>query len=219
MEPPLQVGVTEVGLERTCSPAVTQLAAEIRVVEDLADERPECLEVGRVVESAGPVSPSITWSTIPPTALATTAVPFSIASATVRPKPSAMLFWVTIGRVALQCVDDRGVLLQVVHRQAHQLNPSADCVGQTRASGSSSPRAPARPRDRRQPPTRPDRPARVRRRDRSRRGSANASITPIMSFITSQRETCTTIGVSGPEGGPVRTMSHIRSTRPGEPSV
>jgi dienelactone hydrolase len=36
-----------------------------------------------------PVSPSISWSTMPPTALATTGVSFSIASATVSPNPSA----------------------------------------------------------------------------------------------------------------------------------
>ena len=35
------------------------------------------------------------WSSIPPTRLATTGRPFHIASATVRPKPSARLFWTT----------------------------------------------------------------------------------------------------------------------------
>ena len=40
-----------------------------------------------------------------------------------------------------------------------------------------------------------------------------------MSFIESQREICTTSGTSGPGGGPVRTTSHISSTRPGDPSI
>jgi len=48
--------------------------------------------------------------------------------------------------------------------------------------------------------------------------SVKATITPVMSFIRSHRETCTTSGTSGAGGGPLCSTSACRSTRPGEPS-
>src|SRR6266511_3643078 len=48
--------------------------------------------------------------------------------------------------------------------------------------------------------------------------SANAVMTPSMSFMRSQRDTCTTSGASAGGGGPVWSTSAWRSTRPGEPS-
>ena len=50
-------------------------------------------------------------------------------------------------------------------------------------------------------------------------GSAAATRTGPSLASIARRQTWTIIGVSGVVGGPVRTMSHIRSTRPGEPSV
>lgn len=51
----------------------------------------EGVEIGWVGEQM-PSRPSSIWSTMPPTALATTGRPFHIASVTVRPKPSSRLF-------------------------------------------------------------------------------------------------------------------------------
>ena len=56
------------------------------------------------------------------------------------------------------------------------------------------------------------------RRCRSTTCSANPLITPLMSFIASQRDACSTTGTSGGGGGPVPRRSTCRVTRPCEPS-
>ena len=68
--------------------------------------------------------------------VATTGRPFHIASATVSPKPSATLFWATTAARALERVDDRRVLLEVVHRQRGEVH-----AGRARRPGARSRRA------------------------------------------------------------------------------
>ena len=50
---------------------------------------------GRAGSSSRTPDSGVTWSTMPPTAEATTGRDFHMASVTVRPKPSCMLFWTT----------------------------------------------------------------------------------------------------------------------------
>ena len=74
---------------------------------------------------------------------------FHIASATVSPKPSAKALLEDHTRVALQSVDNRGVLLDILHRQRAEVHPPThsrrqlmprrpDLVENLGASGSSA---------------------------------------------------------------------------------
>ena len=71
-----------------------------RIVEELANDFPEPRQIVWVLEQHTRSRRSSIWSLIPPTALATTARDFHIASATVSPKPSWMLFWTTLSNGA-----------------------------------------------------------------------------------------------------------------------
>ena len=101
----------------------------VRIREQLADPARRS-PAGRAARRASPCSPSSIWSWMPPTAVATTGRPFHIASATVSPKPSAMLFCTTTSGAALQRVDDHGVLVRVLHRQHRQVHPPPRRAGQ-----------------------------------------------------------------------------------------
>ena len=101
--------------------------------------------------SSTPVTPSTIWSWIPPALLATTGRAFHIASATVSPKPSARLFCDHHLRAALDRVDDRGVLLDVVHRQAGEVHPRPHRRRERRAQRRGPRPGPRRPRGRRRP--------------------------------------------------------------------
>ena len=67
---------------------------------------------------------------MPPTALATTALPFHIASATVSPNPSARLFWQTTDAWRCKRVGDRGILVVVGGWEKGQVDVTANDGGQ-----------------------------------------------------------------------------------------
>ena len=69
-----------------------------------------------------PLRPSTIWSWIPPIRDATTARAFHIASATVSPNPLRNALLHDHVGPPLQRVDDRSVLLEIVHRQACQVH-------------------------------------------------------------------------------------------------
>jgi hypothetical protein len=155
---------------------------------------------------------------MPPTRLATTGRVFHIASATVRPNPSAKLFWTTtvdercsaftmnafsmgssIGRLTrwtrLRCSDGR-----CLHAWMFSASTSV-------ASGSSSTEAAAGP---------------ASTRCASRTGSTyrtNASRTPMWSFSRSQREICITIGWSGGAGASSTDSARWRTGTTGPASI
>ena len=140
-----------------------------------------------------PSRPSSIWSTIPPTALATTGRAFHIASVTVRPKPSRRLFWTTTARGAAARSRSRRS-----RRRRPWGGPRSARAGAARAQG-----APGRRHLREH-----GRAVRVvgdagdgRSREHELGVSpvaglkaANPSSTPMGSLRRSQRETCTTSG-------------------------
>ena len=78
-------------------PEVAVLAPQFDIVNVSSSRR---IAAPHAPVSAGsstsrPSRPSVIWSAMPPTRVATTARDFHIASVTVSPKPSARLFWST----------------------------------------------------------------------------------------------------------------------------
>ena len=167
--------------------------------------------------SSVPETPSTIWSWMPPMRLATTgaALPHRLGHREAEALGQALLHHHV--RVALQGIDDRRVLIEVVHRQRRQVHPRSDIIGQAMPAPRERRRTRRRPRDRR--PPRPSRgpPAADGRRCEPRRCSANPLSTPSGSLSRSQRETCTT---TRSERGQRSHLDHLaqRSTRPGVPS-
>ena len=117
----------------------------------------------------------------------------------------------------LERVDDRAVLLGVLHRQAGEVDPRPRRVRERAPGGDDLLRAPRRPRGRRRRRRSPGRRARGARRSSSPTWRAKPWSTPTGSLRRSQRETWATTRASGGSGA----SSYIaawRSTRPGVPS-
>ena len=168
---------------------------------------------------SSPSTPSSIWSASPPTALATTARPFHIASQTVSPNPSRRLFctttvarrWSALTIAAFSVGSTIGRLAICTRRRAScgsARHPAVSSASTAGPSGSSA-----------TPVT--EGPASTRWAPAASAASipANARITPMWSFSRSQRDTCTTRGTPGPGARPTRRMSAPRSTRAGEPSA
>ena len=130
----LEVPVAEELVDDTLPAVLAQLGGILRSRSSDSTAAPNA---SRSVGSctSRPWVPSSIWSTMPPTALATTGFRFHIASATVRPKPSARLFCATTDGVALDSVDDRRVLVGVRHRDAGEVDAAARGVRQLPPEG------------------------------------------------------------------------------------
>ena len=177
-------------LWRTRSFASRPIAsAARRVVEQRADRGAVGGEVERIVEQQ-PVSPSTIWSWMPPIATGDdrARLPHRLGDG----QPEALgqaLLHDHVG-ATLQRVDDRGVLLDVGHRQRDEVHALGDVVGHASPRGDRLRRAPGRPPGRRSRPRRPARRRRgARRHARARRAARSRRITPIGSLSASQRET------------------------------
>ena len=144
------------------------------------------------------------------------AVAFHIASATVSPKPSARLFWTTTVGVALERVDDRGVLLEgrpsaarrgargrARRRAALARRADAALEAPAAPSGSSATASTSGPASTRWASAWP-----------AATCATKPSMTPIGSLSASQRETCVPRG-RRPASGASSTICARRSTRPG----
>ena len=157
---------------------------------------------------------------MPPTALATTGRSFHIASATVRPKPSARLFWTTTVACrwsALTIAAFSSGSSIGMHARWTRLRACVRAAAPQRSMHSSQHVAALGVVG--DAGRRPGRRARGARRARGRRGAAKAFITPAMSFMPVPARDLDDERRVGRRRRPgLQRRRHGRLMRPGEPS-